>query len=973
MTITIDFETKSYADLKKVGAWAYSEDLTTDLICVGWGIDDEPVQAWWPDHACEEYGPTPDMKMTHNMPHDLYMAIMLGDDVEAHNVAFEYSIWHNILGPRYGWVIPCDHQWRDTMAVACYYSMPPALNRLALALGFPGKDPEGGRLITKYSKLNLKTAKPEIPKEDFKKFLDYCVLGKNSDVKLEQSISDELGDLPDRELPIFKLDLEINARGLYLDQEGIDAATAIVNQRSETLTKEFRDLTGLNPTQGAKIKDWLAEQGVEVENMQADYLEELMGNDLPSGDARRALEIRLAINKASTKKLDAMSRQRGKDGRARFQTRYHGASTGRSTGSGFQPLNLSRGFDDMNPDQLVRDIMYGDAEWLDTLYGNAMEAVAKSSRYWIQAQEGNKIIAGDFASVEAVILACLAGEEWKIEAFRQGKKIYELMADKIYRYEPGTVTKATHPMERQDGKTGELAFGYQGALNAWLNFDSSGRHTDERIIEICKSWREEHPRTVGMWYRLQDAAIQAVEYPGVETGHGAIGFEVVDEWLTMILPNGKRLWYRDPQLRSGMPQWHQPETKEDCAAGSCRCQPQIKLSYMAQKTGQWKRVYTYGGKLCLSGDTKVLTDRGWLCILNIQKIDKLWDGEGWVSHGGLICQGVKKTIGISGVGMTPDHLILSTEGWISASQSERYNRAESWLPYGKGILWERWEEIPVEGGVHLRNQSYNARDGVYEAEEAGDNSFLRMQKKRDNRQKKYQTRYVSTPGVLGMAVDGGPLQTTFSPSLEKLWRSWYICLRSMEGKFREFLGRYGRYIPAWSPDRAQQQRQRVFTKQLPVGYARGSIKKSERQRIHKYSRWSNDSRRSVQKIWSEDNHNPLQITSRMGRTESVYDIADAGPKNRFVVRDMDGKPVIVHNCENAVQAASREVLEPAKQRAKKAGYNIILTVYDEIVCEVPKGFGSKKELEEIMAGPLPDWCASWPITVEAWSGDRYKK
>ena len=582
MTVTIDFETKSYADLKKVGAWAYSEHPTTEVICACWAIDDEPVQEWWPGSGWA-------------IPTDLYHALYDGHLIEAHNVSFEKSIWYNILAKQYHWPMPEEDQWRDTMAVACYYAMPAALDRLARALGFPGKDPEGGRLITKYSKLYLKTAKTEIPPEDFRKFVDYC----KWDVQLEQAVSDELGDLPDEELGIFLLDQKINMRGLYLDQEGIDAATKIVEQRSKELTTEFRKLTSLNPTQTAKLIDWFQGEGVELENMQADYLKELLEEgDLPSGPVRTALQIRLRINKASTKKLDAMSRQRGSDGRARFQTRYHGAGTGRNTGSGFQPLNLTRGFEDIEPEQLVRDIMYGDAEWLDCTYGDAMDAISKASRHWIMAEEGNKIISGDFVSVEAVILACIAGEEWKVDAFRKGVKIYEFMADKIYGLPPGTVTKKTHPTERQDGKTGELAFGYQGALGAWLKFDSSGRHSDERIIEICKSWRSEHPETANLWCGLEEIAIDCVQSHGVcgPFEYRQISFEMIDEWLAMELPNGKRIWYRDPQVKLSMPHWHKPSAYEDCAKGTCNCRPVNKLTYMANKEGQWKRVGTYGGK-----------------------------------------------------------------------------------------------------------------------------------------------------------------------------------------------------------------------------------------------------------------------------------------------------------------------------------------------------------------------------------------
>lgn len=584
MTITLDIESKSYAVLdkqKSVGSWAYWEDITSAPICVCWGIDNEPLGEWIPEH-----GGIPD-DLRHALKHEL---------VEAHNVAFEYSAFANSLVPKHGWLMPPDHHWRDTMAVAAYYALPMGLDKLANALGFQGKDPEGARLMTKYSKLYLKTAKTEIPPEDLRKFIDYC----RRDVEIEQSISDYLGDLPERELPIFLLDFEINRRGIFLDLEGIEAATAVVDQRSEDLEIEFRDLTGLKPTQRDKCMGWFKDNGLELENMQAEYLEEIIEEgELPSGPCRRALEIRLEINKASTKKLDAMARQRGKDGRARFQTRYHGALTGRTTGTGFQPLNLNRGFPDgVEPERLVGDIMYRDARWLDVVYGDAMDAVAKASRHWIRAEPGNKIIAGDFVSIEAVVLACLAGEQWKIDAFANGVKIYEHMADKIYNLPPGTVTKKTHPQERQDGKTGELAFGYQGALGAWVKFDRSGRHSDERIIEICRAWRAEHPAIVSFWRGLEDAAIEAVRHPErQESSYRSIGFEMQDEWLSMILPNDKRIWYFKPQLRVAMPRWHQPAVKDDCAAGTCRCKPRPQLTYMSQKEGQWKRVSTYGGKL----------------------------------------------------------------------------------------------------------------------------------------------------------------------------------------------------------------------------------------------------------------------------------------------------------------------------------------------------------------------------------------
>ena len=583
--ITLDKETKSESDLRKTGQWAYSEHPSTDVICVCWAVDDGPIPHWLPEMGDQVEG-------------DMFYRLKHGEEIEAHNYAFELSIWINVMCKRYGWPDPRNFRWRDTMAVAAYYALPPSLDKLSQALGFGGKDPEGGRLITKYSKLYLKTSKLIIPPEDLKKWIKYCKL----DVELERKVGNYLGDLPEPELKVFDMDRVINMRGLMLDDKGINVAHQIVTQRAEKLTREFRDLTGVNPTQRDKYLKWLAEKGMELPNLQAETVEEILeDNDLLAvtpGKLVRSLEIRSKVNKASTKKLDAMLRQRGQDGRARFQTRYHGTGTGRWTGSGFQPLNLVRSFDDVSPEQLVRDVMEGNCEWLDALYGDAIEAVSKASRHWIIPAPGNKIIAGDFVSVEAVILACLAGEQWKIDAFAAGAKIYELTADKIYKLPPGTVTKKTHPDERQDGKTCELAFGYQGAVGAWRNFDNSDRHTDEDIQEIKDVWRDAHPAIVNFWADLERASIEAVKNPGkAYQVNGKIAFQMVDEWLTMILPNKKRLWYFHPELRMKMPPWHKPITEERCASGTCSCSPRLQLTYMAQKEGRWRRVDTYGGKL----------------------------------------------------------------------------------------------------------------------------------------------------------------------------------------------------------------------------------------------------------------------------------------------------------------------------------------------------------------------------------------
>jgi len=155
--ITLDVETKSKSDLTKVGQWAYSEHPSTDVICVCWAVDDGEVESWvpgWHTGALET----------------LFRRLEAGEEIEAHNYAFELSIWINVMCRRYDWPDPRNFTWRDTMAAACYYALPAKLDKLSQVLGFGRKDPEGGRLITKYSKLYLKTSKLTIPRT-FKRFL----------------------------------------------------------------------------------------------------------------------------------------------------------------------------------------------------------------------------------------------------------------------------------------------------------------------------------------------------------------------------------------------------------------------------------------------------------------------------------------------------------------------------------------------------------------------------------------------------------------------------------------------------------------------------------------------------------------------------------------------------------------------------------------------------------------------------------
>lgn len=586
--VDLDFETKSYADIKKVGTWAYTQHPTTDIICACYKFGDGEVIEWWPGIDVEHVG---------GMPHDLYMHFALGGLVRAANCPFEMGIINNLLVRKYGWAEVLPHRMRDPLRVAAYYGLPQSVDKLAKVLGFEGKDAAGGRLISKYSNLHLKTAKKDIPDDDFYSFVDYC----KQDVEQQYQIGEYLGELPKKELSIFKLWLKMDLLGLGVDIPAVEDAIYLVEKRLKEVTEEFQDTFGFAPTQVAKVLEWCNERlpgDQQLENLQADTIEEVLKDKALPKPVRKALELRSKSSSASIKKLRAMQLQTSPDHRCRFQTKYHGAGTGRKTGTGIQPYNMNRGSEDADPELSISQIRLRDPEWLDMMFGDALDHVAKSTRHFIKAEKGSRLIAGDWVSIEAVVLACLAGEDWKIEAFRRGEKIYERTADMVFNLAPGTVTKATHPEERQVGKTCELAFGYQGAVGAWRKFDDSDRYTDEEVDNFKKQWRGKHPMIVRLWDELETAALRAVQEP--DEGpfyYRQIGFEMVEDWLSMILPNKKRIWYWDPDVRVKMPAWHKPREIEECATGECNCSPVPQLSYMATKEGQWKRVYTYGGKL----------------------------------------------------------------------------------------------------------------------------------------------------------------------------------------------------------------------------------------------------------------------------------------------------------------------------------------------------------------------------------------
>jgi len=584
--------------LSAVGAAAYAEHPSTDLLTFSYRLPGGPLRRWKPGDP---------------MPVDLFAWIAAGGLVESHNAMFERLIWEHVLVPRYGFPPLPPYQQRCSMATARVNSYPGALDDLARVVRSPvHKDKEGKRLLEKFSwprkptKADARTRiLPADDAADFERLQGYC----DTDVLAEDAASSRCAPMSGDELLFWLVDQEINHRGVGIDRPGVRACIVILEQALARYGDEFRTITGgLNPTQLEACKGWLAGRGLYMATMDADAVETALQRRDLAADVRRVLEIRELIGSAAVKKLYAMENQASADDRLRNLIVHHGARTGRPTGEGPQPLNLPRdgpkltrcaacrkpfkpahtccpwcggASDGEKPkwspvmaDDVLAVMDHGSLELVEWFFGDAVLCISGCVRGLFVARPGHELIASDYSAIEAVVIAMLAGEEWRIQAFRENKPIYLLSASKITgtpleTYEAYHAANGEHHPDRQKiGKVAELAGGFGGWVGAWRAFGAEG-HDDDLKREIL-AWRRASPAIVEFWggqfrglpwgydrhaemYGVEGHAILAIQYPGTAFAFRGIGFEVRPtpagrQALIVTLPSGRELTYHDPEL-----------------------------------------------------------------------------------------------------------------------------------------------------------------------------------------------------------------------------------------------------------------------------------------------------------------------------------------------------------------------------------------------------------------------------------------
>jgi DNA polymerase len=567
-TLYLDVESFCEEPIKS-GLHRYAERV--EIMTVQWAFDDGPVSVVEFPNA------------------DLVQALVdEADEIVIQNSAFDRTVLRHALGVE----VPLE-KIVDTMVQALAHGLPGSLDKLCDILGVPtdkAKDKAGKQLIQLFCKPRPKNSavrratKATHPVE-WQRFLGYAA----SDIPSMREVHKRLPkwNYPGnaRERALWVLDQTINDRGVAVDLRFAERAVEAIGIATKRLDARTRAETN-GEVESARKRDQLLahilkDYGVDLPDMQKATLERRIEDpDLPE-PVKELLRIRLMTATTSTSKYKALLRSTSSDGRLRGTLQFCGASrTGRWAGRLFQPQNLPRTSKKWKKQVDTAIQAFRDGV-VDLAYGedDVMQAAANCIRGALVAAEDHKLIASDLSNIEGRMLAWLAGEQWKLDAFANGDDLYVLGYSRSFGVpvEEVEADDAAGGTMRLIGKVQELALGYSGAVGAFGKMAAGYGVSlpDARVLEIVKGWRKANAAIVRFWYDLEDAAVRAASSPGRRIECGKLVLQRDGSWLRIRLPSGRYLCYPGVRVEDG------------------------KLSYMGtdQYTRVWTRIKTYGGKL----------------------------------------------------------------------------------------------------------------------------------------------------------------------------------------------------------------------------------------------------------------------------------------------------------------------------------------------------------------------------------------
>ena len=546
----IDLETRSDVDLIFHGLTRYAQDLSTQVICMAWAFDDEPVEFWW--------------GVGGEFPARVRDHIKEGGLLMAHNAEFERALFEFVINNDYRIAPARLAQWRCSMAIGLVNGYAGGLDALAKGLGLPiSKHAEGTRLIREFcGPGHMDIFAPEHA-HDREIMKEYNI----SDVEVMRAATKCLRDLSEGEWEEYHLNCRINDRGLPIDVKLCEAALQYTHTGAADANRAVCELTGggMKKTTERKSRDeWLLpkltvhqikalevhKKGEKKISLDAGHRRYLLECDDLDVAARKLLEYIDNAGSSALKKY-AVAAHQHVDGRVHNTFLWNGAGrTGRFSGKGLQPHNIRRDvYSEGDAQSLINNILSGvelerPAEVLGRLLRSLIHHPA--GLYWV-----------DWSAIEGRVAPWLAASisgEKKLEVFRQGFDVYKYTAARMFMCERAAVT----PEHRQVGKIAELALQFGGGVGALMRMAANyGLQMGTKEAEPhVKSWRTANPWAQDIWDEYNSAITEAVRVPGRPVMVGRVTYESDGEnFLWCKLPSGRLLAYPKPKYEEYDPPW----------------------------------------------------------------------------------------------------------------------------------------------------------------------------------------------------------------------------------------------------------------------------------------------------------------------------------------------------------------------------------------------------------------------------------
>lgn len=573
----LDFETRSFVDLKDSGGHRYATDKTTEALMLAWAFDEDEPKLWL---ICAG----------EPMPEEL-KAGLLDPTVQkmAWNYNFEKKIFKHVLGID----IP-QGEWFDPSLLCAYMALPIGLDRASNALKIDANAKFhliGKQNPKKIFSIPSKRTKTYLKKnpgaaefyfkdavsnpDEWKVFCEYCL----QDVRAERSVWHAAVNMkcpfPEVEVQAWLIDQRMNNHGVYIDLDYVNGALKYALAEAAEIEKEMQTISGLEKTGFTTLlmKEWLAKNFYPFKSTDKAHVEEAIkeAKRFKLTDACvKMLHLKQRLGGSAWSKLQSILDRVSPDGYLRDQFLYYGAHTGRWSGRGVQLQNLFKANAEVSKvlDPVTQAIKTGTldipaiiATYNETEKGKKdpvkpftlMDAIAGTIRSAFCASPGNKLVMCDLAQIESRVLAALAGCQTMIDAYKSGADLY---CDFMTWFLKRTITKKDKP-ERAHGKVVILGCGFGMGWEKFIEHAAKGGVVvnEKQAKESVYGFREKYPEIPALWKALDDGCKKAVKAGICIFVNGLVIDGRNPEMLKIKLPNGRYLHYLRPTIGMEETDW----------------------------------------------------------------------------------------------------------------------------------------------------------------------------------------------------------------------------------------------------------------------------------------------------------------------------------------------------------------------------------------------------------------------------------